>query len=164
METDQTKQAMKRIQEIKVSLEKIEQDEQEELKALDTNRPDIKVQQLMVENLYLRTRVELYNEKAQIESALVHSEAREPEDIDKEELVRMAQEVDLAKALRDREFSPAKGVRSCWTNCVECITSCTECVTSCTECIASPGGSCAITSLVSSPCVPKPDIGEQDWK
>ena len=106
-----------------------------------------------MENLHLRARVELYNEKAKLESSLLHAGAEEPKGLDKKELVGMAQRADLAKALKTRGHPEFKASR-CWTNCVDCITSCTECVTSCTECVASPGGSCTISSLVSSPCVP----------
>ncbi len=52
----------------------------------------------------------------------------------------------------------AKG--SCWTSCETCITSCIKCVT---DIGLSPGNSCGLTSLISSPCRPKIDIGEQDF-
>ncbi len=61
--------------------------------------------------------------------------------------------------------------RSCWTSCVQCVTNaCVQCVTDCTQCVTSAcvqcvingsGNLCGISSLVSSPCRPKPDIGEQ---
>jgi hypothetical protein len=49
---------------------------------------------------------------------------------------------------------------SCWTSCETCITSCIKCVT---DIGLSPGNACGISSLISSPCRPKVDIGEQGF-
>lgn len=77
-------------------------------------------------------------------------------------LLQYAKNLGLAGIWRQRQTNAGKGsfLRA---SAMDCITNCTECVTSCTECVASPGGGCGLTSLVSSPCVPKPDIGEQDF-
>jgi hypothetical protein len=77
-------------------------------------------------------------------------------------LVRYARNLGAGSIWRQRQMNHAAGslLRAAE---MDCITNCTECVTSCTECVASPGGGCGLTSLVASPCVPKPDIGEQDF-
>jgi hypothetical protein len=49
---------------------------------------------------------------------------------------------------------------SCWTSCETCVTACVKCVT---DVGLSPGNLCGLTSLISSPCRPKIDIGEQDF-
>lgn len=45
-----------------------------------------------------------------------------------------------------------------------CLTGCESCVTSaCVECVINGSGNhCGLSSLVSSPCRPKADIGEQE--
>ncbi len=45
-----------------------------------------------------------------------------------------------------------------------CLTGCETCVTSaCVECVINGSGNlCGLSSLVSSPCRPKADIGEQE--
>ena len=158
MNADQTQRIVARIHEIKVSLERIDENEKTEKEELDSGRDDFKLQELAVENMFLRARVELYNEKSKLESSLVHGRAEEPKGLNKDELIRIAKQANLAKALNTQGHPEEVKASSCWTNCVECVTSCTECVTSCTECVSSPGGSCTISSLVSSPCVPKPDV------
>lgn len=81
---------------------------------------------------------------------------------DDSNLVVFARNLGLGTIWRQQRINSAKN-RLSRAGDVDCITNCTECVTSCTECVASPGGGCGLTSLVASPCVPKPDIGEQDF-
>lgn len=77
-------------------------------------------------------------------------------------LIRFARNLGMGSIWRQRQNNHFIGKLSRATE-MDCMTNCTECVSSCTECVASPGGGCGLTSMVASPCVPKPDIGDQDF-
>lgn len=81
---------------------------------------------------------------------------------DDNNLVQFARNLGVGSIWRHRQNNAALNRLSRDAE-MDCVTNCTECVTSCTECVASPGGGCGLTSLVASPCVPRPDIGEQDF-
>ncbi|GAB4255542.1 MAG: hypothetical protein Kow0092_00680 [Deferrisomatales bacterium] len=74
-----------------------------------------------------------------------------------------------ASQLKDCAAEVIAQEKSCWT-CVQCVTDCVQCVTDCVQCVTSAcvqcvvngsGNLCSLSSLVYSPCRPKPDIGEQ---
>jgi hypothetical protein len=60
---------------------------------------------------------------------------------------------------RDKKMVSDLKVTNCLTGCETCVTSaCVECV------INGSGNACGLTSLVSAPCRPKADVGEQMFK
>lgn len=153
---EQSVARLQQIREALLTLEKDEEELKEEFKKYGTEES----KRLKAMNALLPVKMELYNEEAHILNYIVRSITTEPEGISRQKVVELAKQLNLEATLREHIQVEAE-TKGCWTNCTKCVTSCTKCVTSCGLSGQSSGGSCGATTLVSSPCRPKPDIGEQ---
>jgi len=153
----QSQQALKsiaRLEQIRDALLQSKRNEREARDASETSGRGRDTLPLDLEVRFLVERVELYNETAQIESDLVHMGAEPPGEADKDQIVALARQLDLARALREERLE-SMAAKGCWIGCEQCTASCTECVTNCGLSGDNFGSSCHAGALVSA-CRPNP--------
>jgi len=152
--SQQTLKSIARLKQIEDALLQSERNEHKAYEALEKSGKAQDAVPLDLEVRFLTERLEFYNEKVQIQSDLLHSCAELPTETNKDQIVALAKQLDLAKTLRNERLERV-GAKSCWTNCTDCITSCTECVTDCGLSGENFGSSCIGGTLVSA-CRPNP--------
>jgi hypothetical protein len=134
---DLANQSVARLHQIRASLLEAEKKEEEALGKLTKSAEETPARRLAVERDFLRTRVELYNEQANILSHLVND--IKPA-IDDAQVMSLAKDVDLAAKLSEKrqqagskEHMVSKDICG---SCTDCTTACTDCVTNaCLTCI-----------------------------
>ena len=129
---------MARLDQIRASLLEAEKKEEEALGQLTKSAEETPERRLAVERDFLRTRVELYNEQANILAQLVND--IKPA-IDDDEVKALAKDVKLAATLSEkRQQAGSKGQmvsKGICGPCTECISHCIECVGDCIQCVTS---------------------------
>jgi len=128
-------QSVARLHQIRASLLEVDKQEEEALGKLTKSAQETP-ERLAVEKDFLRTRVELYNEQANILSQLVND--IKPA-IDDAEVKALAKDVKLAATLSEkRQQAGSKGQmvsKGICGPCTECVTHFIECVGDCIQCV-----------------------------
>lgn len=124
------KMTLARVLQIKDELKRVEAETQAASAALAKAKQTEPADILKLENKYHATRLELYNELVQIESAFV-----QPGETPREDIVALSKQLDLGETLKKQRVAQKHAATSrdfCgMTDCSRCVYDCATCVSTC---------------------------------
>lgn len=131
-----TKQNLARALQIKDALQQLDIETKNAEESLKKSEQTTEADMLALENKYLATRIELYNELVQIENNLLNAQSDQSTGIDPEGLIVLSKEINLAETLKQRQatthmYESSRFLGLCSIDCDNCIYDCAQCVSTC---------------------------------